>query len=399
MNEPDVSDLLSVQQAIAILDATQVFPRPVRLPLAQTVGLYLAEDLRCDRDSPPFDKSLMDGWAVRAVDLSNAPRELSIAGQIAAGQSGAALEPGKTVAIMTGAPLPAGADAVVPIELASADSNRVLFHEPVIPGRFIARRGNESRAGDVALKAGAKMGPAQIAVGASIGAASPSVFASPSVAVLSTGDELVPYDQTPSGPQIRSSNTPMLLALLARYNCLAADLGITPDDPQKTRQSIVAGLKHDVLLISGGMSMGAHDYVPAILHQLGADMKITKLRIKPGKPFVFAQMPGGKFVFGLPGNPVSAFVCTVRFVSRLLTKIAGGLPRDQMFSGILATPLEANGPREFYQPAHLDGQRLTPLSWKGSADIFTLARANALLVRPENQGLQPSGTAVHFLEI
>jgi molybdopterin molybdotransferase len=287
----------------------------------------------------------------------------------------------------------------VPIEQTSPGSDRVVFREPTVSGRFIARQGNEARAGDVVLKAGTPMGPAQIAVAAAIGAATVPVFAAPSVAVLSTGDELVPFDKTPLGPQIRSSNTPMLLALLARYHCRAIDLGIAPDDPEQIRASIVAGLQHDVLLISGGMSMGAHDYVPAILRQLGADLKITKLRIKPGKPFVFAQMPGGKFVFGLPGNPVSAFVCTARLVSRLLAKIAGGKPRAIDRTGVLTSPLEANGPREFYQPAELDGQRLTPLTWKGSADIYALARASALIVRPENHPPQLAGAAVHFLEI
>jgi molybdopterin molybdotransferase len=191
----------------------------------------------------------------------------------------------------------------------------------------------------------------------------------------------------------------MLMALLQRQPCRASDLGLVEDDPAVIRERIEAGLNHDVLLVTGGMSMGERDFVPEIFRDLGAEMKITKLRIKPGKPFVFAKMPGGKFVFGLPGNPVSAFVCTTCLVSRLLEKMAGGTPRPQMRSAPVARSLVANGNRTFFQPATFDGRAITPLHWRGSADIFTLGQANALLVRPEDQAAQPAGAVVEFMEL
>jgi len=402
MDQPDISNLITVQQAISIVDSAAIQSRRVRVEMEQALGFYLAEDLASDRDAPPFDKSLMDGYAVRSADLRTIPCELAIVETIAAGQaSQTILEPGQAMAIMTGAPLPAGADTVVPVEATeiSSDSHQVLIRENIAAGRNIARRGCDVNGGSVVLKAQMRIGPAQIAVAASIGAVNLPVFAPASVAVLGTGDELVRPDQSPGESQIRSCNNAMLMALLRRFPCRAIDLGLVWDDPQAIEEKIKQGLSHDVLLITGGMSMGERDFVPGILRKLGGELKITKLRIKPGKPFVFAEMPGGKFVFGLPGNPVSAFVCTFRLVSRLLMRMAGGPPEQRLAVAPLALPLDANGPREFYQPAIFDGKELHPLKWIGSADVFTLGRANSLMIRPENQPALPVGFAMEFLEI
>lgn len=402
MSEPDVSNLMTVERATAIIDATTVRPRVVRTNLAECLGLFLAEDLECDRDVPPFDKSLMDGYAVRAGDVQTVPRELVVVGSVAAGESAVSiLQSGQAMSIMTGAPLPAGADAVVPVEATEiiGGSNRVLIREMTGGGRFIARRGSDAAGGSVALKSGTRLGPTQIAVAASVGAAVVPVFGPPSVAVLGTGDELVGPDRTPIGSQIRSCNNAMLMALLRRFPCRATDLGLVLDEPAAIEDKIKLGISHDILLVTGGMSMGERDFVPEILRRLGGDLKITKLRIKPGKPFVFAEFEGGKFAFGLPGNPVSAFVCTVCLVSRLLMRMAGGPAAERVRVAPLARGLEGNGPRAFYQPAIFDGQTLTPLKWKGSADIFTLSHANSLIVRPENQPPQPMGAAMEFIEI
>jgi molybdopterin molybdotransferase len=345
---------------------------------------------------------VMAGYAVRTADVQRIPCELAVVGTVAAGGAvDSILQPGQAMSIMTGAPLPVGADAVVPVEATRSisGSNRVMIREPVAGGRFIARRGSDAAAGSVLLRSGARVGAAQIAVAASIGVVNLPIFAPPSVAVLGTGDELVAPDQVPAGSQIRSCNNAMLLALLGRFPCRAIDLGIVRDEPGAIEEKIRLGLSHDVLLVTGGMSMGERDFVPEILRRLGGDLKITKLRIKPGKPFVFAEMPGGKFVFGLPGNPVSAFVCTVCLVSRLVMRMAGGPLAEKMRVAPISQAVEANGPRMFYQPAIFDGRALTPLKWKGSADIFTLSRANSLLVRPENQAAQPSGAAMEFIEI
>jgi len=403
MSELEVSDLMTVQQAMGIIDAVQVRLRAEQVALERCAGLHLAEDLISDRDAPPFDKSLMDGYAVRAADLGKLPRELAVVDHIAAGGSASlALHEGEAMAIMTGAPLPAGANAVVPIEQTEkvGASNRVRFHEPTGLGRFVARRGSDAAAGSVVLKVGTRLGAAQIAVAASIGVTTNvPVYCAPSVAVLGTGDELVSPEQTPAANQIRSCNNPMLMTLLRHYPCRAIDLGLVKDDPGAITERIEAGLANDVLLITGGMSMGERDFVPGILTRLGAEMKITKLRIKPGKPFVFATMPGGKFVFGLPGNPVSAFVCTICLVSRLLEKLAGGTPRSEMRTAPLVRSLVANGNRMFFQPAIFDGHTVTPLQWRGSADVYTLGQANALIVRPENQPPQPAGAIVEFMEL
>jgi molybdopterin molybdotransferase len=402
MPDPEISDLITVPQAMQIIDAAEISPRSITIPLSDSSGLYLSADLKNDRDAPPFDKSLMDGYAVIASDLATVPRELAVIDRIAAGGSAArAIQPGEAAAIMTGAPLPAGADAVVPVESTEilAGNNRVLIRQSVPARKFVASRGSDALAGAVVLKSGSRIGPAQIAVAAAIGVVDLPVYAPASVAVLGTGDELVAPDKKPRGNQIRSSNNPMLMMLLQRYPCRAIDLGLVHDDPAIIEQRIRAGLDHDVLLVTGGMSMGERDFVPGILRKLGGEFLITKLRIKPGKPFVFAKMPGGKFVFGLPGNPVSAFVCTLCFVRRLLQRIAGGKPTVIYRVAPLAAELEPNGNRAFYQPAIFNGRVLAPLQWKGSADIYTLAQANALLIRPEHQPAQDVGASIEFIEI
>jgi molybdopterin molybdotransferase len=387
MDEP-VSNLMTVADAIALIDALPVTPRRIAVPLSAAAGFVLADDLSADRDFPPFDKSLMDGYAIRGADSANV---LEVIGEIAAGQmQAAAIGPNQAVAVMTGAPIPPGADAVVPIEdTDSPDAfveigNKLRVRKQCRTGNCIARRGSDCKQGSTVLAAGAKLSAPQIAVAASIGASKLQVWDRPRCAVFATGGEIVAVNQTPQPAQIRNSNNPMLSALLARFCGTVRDLGVVPDDRAAISQRIRDCLHDDVLFITGGMSMGKYDYVPSILRELGGELKITKLAIKPGKPFVLAAMPDGKYVVGLPGNPVSAFVCTLRLASRLLIRIAGGKPSNQTRQILLAVPIPANGPREFYQPAIINDGKVRPLNWKGSADIFTLAKADALIVRPPN---------------
>jgi molybdopterin molybdotransferase len=403
MSDPEVSNLLTVAQAIAVIDAVPVTPRTVRLPLQECRGLCLAQDVAADRDYPPFDKSLMDGYAVRAADVANAPATLRLVGEIAAGHvSARPLNPGECIAIMTGAPIPDGADGVVPIEETSRVDQTVTIHKSADPARFIARRGADTRGGDVILRKGLRLESAQLAAAAAVGAHELTVHPRPRVAVLATGDELVPIDAAPMGSQIRNSNSPMLVALLHRLGCDVTDLGVARDDPQTIRAAIDRGLTFDALFVTGGMSMGAYDFVPRILADAGFDPRVTKLRIKPGKPFVFAVRENC-VAFGLPGNPVSGFVCTVRLASRLIARLCGGGVVERWLPARLATALPPNGPREFYQPARIDwtpeGPVATPLKWKGSADLFTLANADALLVRAENEPPLSAGATVRVLEI
>jgi molybdopterin molybdotransferase len=276
--------------------------------------------------------------------------------------------------------------------------------------------------GQVVLRAGTMLEAAGLAAAASVGAARLKVFAAPRVAIFATGDEIVPFDSTPRPAEIRNSNNIMMGALLRRMGCRVVDLGIIPDKPESIRQALIKAMALDAAVVSGGMSMGRYDYVPAILKELGAELKISKLRIKPGKPFIFSsvdraavaakKMQGDPYgvpaegvcqVFGLPGNPVSGFVCLLRLASRLFARMNGGAPEERWMSGKLSAPLDANGPREFYQPVLLERTAnellVRPLPWKGSADLFTLAAAHGLMVRAENELALPEGSRVKVMEL
>jgi molybdopterin molybdotransferase len=425
MSEPDVANVISVAEAIRIIDSTLVAPRTTRMRLREAQGTRLAREVVSDRDYPPFDKSLMDGFAVRAGEVANVPVELRVAGEIAAGQWYTRMvEAGEAVAIMTGAPMPPGADGVVPVEDVAKGEGSIRVNRSTAAGRFIARRGSDIAKGEVVLEKGVRIGAAQIAVAATVGVGMLDVFARPTAAVLATGDELVQIGETPGPAQIRNCNSVMLYALLRRMGCEVTDLGIAPDNPKDIRDALAEGMRRDLLLVSGGMSMGEYDFVPKILAEMGVELKITKVRIKPGKPFIlgvgtkrvipgamdeksYADMthslpPAGQekcYVFGLPGNPVSGYACTVRLASRLIGRLSGGEVEEQWIEGKLATAIGSNGPREFYQPVIVDETGVTLLDWKSSGDVFTLARANGLMVRPENDPPRNKGDNVKVLSL
>ena len=419
MADDDASGLMTVAQAIEVLDQTPVRPRIEQVALAASAGRRLAEDRVADRDYPPFRKSLMDGYAVRASEVRDAPAALRVVGEIFAGMSPArALSVGEAMAIMTGAPMPAGADGVVPFEeveqrLGLGKTIRTV--RPVDAARYVVARGSDCPARQTVLHRGQIMGPAQIAVAATIGATTLAVYVRPRVAILGTGDELAGADDIPGPAAIRDSNTPMLAALLTQLGCEVIDIQRVGDDPELIAAAIARATASDALFITGGMSMGTHDHVPRLLREAAMDLRISKLRIKPGKPFAFAvrssdvqESPHHGLVLGLPGNPVAAFILTVRLAARVLTRIAGGKPEDRWRRAQLATDLLANGGREFYQPALLtcaDADSpsglpdLMPIQWKGSADSFSLAAANALLVRPANDPARQAGETVAALEM
>ena len=273
----------------------------------------------------------------------------------------------------------------------------------------VALAGSAVRAQTVVLRKGTTLAAAQIAVLASVGLAEVDVFAPPRVALLATGDELVEVGR-PVGPaQIRNCCSPLLTALLRPMGCEVTDLGIVGDRMLMLRRAINRGLEFDAFFVTGSMSRGKHDYVPRLLAELGVQLKIAQLRIRPLTPLVFG-LAEHCMVFGLSDNPVSGFVCTLRLASRLLARMSGGAVVERWVTGRLLEGLPANGPSEFYQPARLtvppgsssaknEFAAVMPLERKGSGDVFTLAVANALLVRAENEPPAPKGTMVRVLEI
>ena len=441
MSDLGLDTLRTVDEAIAILDALPVRVAPPR-PADARRRPALAADVLADRDYPPFDKSLVDGYAARSADLATAGASLPCVGEIAAGHAwtGGAIAPGACVAIMTGAPLPRGVDCVVPVEETTSGAGQVHFATIGRAGRSIARRGSDAWAGSVVLRAGESIGAAQIAVLAQVGRLPPDLGSIPNrptagrlgarrdgdatlplrAHVLTTGDEVVPHDADAVPPDaIRDANGPMLVALLAALG-VAATRSHVGDDPADVREAIDRLSRgHDLLFITGGMSMGRHDHVPATLRALGFDLPITKVRIKPGKPFVVGTMAeeretgregpsrdqsasrvSRRIVIGLPGNPVSGFCCTLRFAARVIRRMQGEPAGGDLRDAALTLPLSPNGPREFYQPAMLESLGgVTPLDWKGSADVFTLARADALIVRSVDEPARDAGATVRVLPI
>jgi molybdopterin molybdotransferase len=357
------------------------------VPLTEVLGRVLAEDVRTDVDLPPFDRSAMDGYAVRASDVAQAPVVLEVAGQIRAGQwPDQRLPPGQAVQVMTGAPVPAGATAVQPVEKTRAidGGRRVEILEPVATGSHIARQGAEGHAGDEVLARGVTIDPASVAVLASVGKAKVLVGRRPTVSILITGDELVDVWDQPTRGRIRNSNGYALMAQARWAGAEARALGVVPDQAPRIAEAVRAGFASDVLVISGGVSAGAFDLVEEVLARFDVGFLFTKVAIKPGAPLVFGRR-GDKLVFGLPGNPVSAQVTFDLFVRAALLRMQGArvVTRPQVEVELLESVTNRSGRRN-HLPArvHLDGGRLVaePLRSVGSADVVAHARANALVV-------------------
>ncbi len=319
--------LISIEEARTRVLA-EALPLPVETrAITDALGLVLAEDIVAQHDVPPFDNSAMDGFALRAADTVDAgpdnPVTLAVIETLAAGHvADHSLEPGKAIKIMTGAPIPIGADAVVQSEHVEEADGSVKIFEPARPGRNIRRAGEDVGAGDRVLTSGTALWPAEIGLLASLGHPEVQVHRLPRVAVLSTGSELVDVDQ-PLGPgQIRNSNSYSLRAQCKQLGIDAVALGIVPDDYQRTRELIAEGLEYDVLLTSGGVSVGQFDFVKDVQDALGVERRLWGVSMKPGKPLAFG-VRGTTLVFGLPGNPVSAMVSFELFVRPALMRLMG----------------------------------------------------------------------------
>jgi molybdopterin molybdotransferase len=374
-----------------------------RVRLSELLGLRLAEDVISRVDSPPFDKSQVDGYAISTNDASETLHELELV--TAGGVPSQAVRPGTTIRVMTGAPTPEGADAVVKWEDCDVRPDGTIRNPAaeVMSGSCILRRGTAFHVGQTVLTAGKLIGPLDIALLAEIGQAEAGVYPRPCVGVLPTGDELVAAHEAVGPGKIRNSNGPMLLASLEAENATPVDLGVGRDDPADLRAKIALGLECDVLLVSGGVSAGVKDLVPGVLAKLGVQEVFHQVRVKPGKPLWFGVREDGKrrvLVFGLPGNPVSTLVSFRLFVLPALRALAGeAFASPATERGVLSKPFEHRGGRPTYFPCRRDGDQVEPLDWKGSADLATLTQANCLVALPAGDYRLEAGAAVDVLSL
>jgi molybdopterin molybdotransferase len=371
------------------------------VPLREALGRVLAHDIVSDRDYPPFDRSIRDGYAVRAAD-THPNAQLNCVGELKAGHTPSiSVSAGGCIQIMTGAPLPAGADAVVMIEHTSREGDSVKLDRAVKSGQHVVRKGSEQEAGRTVLAAGTRLGFAELAAAAQVGAAHPVVTRKPRVVVLSTGDEVVDFASTPGPFQIRNSNSVSLGAQIAMLGGEAVILGNANDSLEELRTKISAGLGADALILSGGVSMGKYDLVEPVLGELGAEFVFDAVAIRPGKPVVFAICKG-KPVFGLPGNPVSTMVTFDLFVQPAIDILAGAEARPLSFiEATLTAPLAEKPGLTHFLPARLtwrdDSPDVCPIAWQGSGDVVAMAHANCLLVVPPERERIEAGQKVQVL--
>jgi molybdopterin molybdotransferase len=371
-----------------IIEIAGTVKRPLlreAVEIEQAFGRILAEPVLADRDYPPFDRSTRDGFAVRSADVSSPGARLDCIGELRAGGAfKGALGPEQCIEIMTGAAIPQGADAVVMIEHTKREGRTIILDREAKPGDHIVPHGTEARKGTSLIAAQARIGYVEMALAAQAGATRLEVFASPRVAILSTGDEVVDA-RTPPGPlQVRNSNGISLEVLTRTAGAQPIQLGNVPDDKSALRAAIERGLEADILVLSGGVSMGKYDLVEQVLAELGAEFHFTGVAIRPGRPAVFATCRH-RLVFGLPGNPVSTMVTFELFVLPAIDLLSGGVPRPvPIFRAKLATPVHEKGPMTHFLPARIEWEgreaRVEQLRWQGSGDIVALALANGFLV-------------------
>ena len=389
--------MLSFEAALATIQQTllesKTEPPSENLRLDHAHGRVLAEDVLADRDYPPFHRSTRDGFAVRAADVARFPAILTCRGEIRAGEpSTAIVGPGECIAIMTGAPLPTGADAVVMLEYAAVEEDRVKVERPVTPGKNVVRRGSEAPSGSHVLNRGRRLGAGEIGLLASVGKAQVRVFLQPRVAILPTGDEVVPIDCQPDWFQVRNSNAFALASQVSDAGGIPHRLPVAPDEKQALRRLIEEGLESDLLLLSGGVSKGKFDYVRQVLEELDAEIFVQGVAIRPGKPLVFGRAKG-KPLFGLPGNPVSTFVTFEIFVRPALRQLSGAEFEAPIFlRARLAEPLKQRLGLTAFMPARVEPRGGEPfvslVSWQGSGDLVGIAAANCFLViHPEQAEL------------
>ncbi len=400
--------MISVAEAIQLVKAqTRTLPSE-RVALADALGRVLAEDVIADSDLPPFNRAQMDGYAVRSTDLVTVPVRLRVVGEAAAGRGWHQLmHAGEAVRIMTGAPVPAGADSVQQVELTrELDGGAIVeIDKATTPGQFITAHASEVRRGETVLVAGAEINAAMMAALASFGYAEVRVGARPRVCVLATGTELVAINEKPAPDQIRDSNSYSLGAYAALAGARPERLPLAGDDIKILEREISeAATRSDALILSGGVSMGVYDFTKAALHALGAEIFFERISLRPGKPTVFARL-GETLIFGLPGNPVSVSV-TFNLFARTALRVMQGARDATMIEeqAILAHGVRGAVERESYLPALMEtneaGQLLAvPLKWGGSSDFVAFARATALINVPQGVKILEAGANVKIVRL
>ena len=388
-----------------VLDSTRPLD-PARIPLHEALGMALAEDVASDVDMPPFNKSAMDGFAIVAADLEETPRTLPVVQDIPAGAVPAGpIQAGQCARIMTGAPVPDGADTVVRVEdtQPGPSPDEAVFLKATDKGKNICWKAEDVAVGDVVLRAGHLVRAPETATLAACGRTAVRVYRRPAVAVLSTGNEVVPIDRVPAAGQIRDANSHYLRARLRRLGIEAVGLGIARDDEAALREALSRGMECDVLALSGGVSMGDYDLVPGILNELGTEILFDSVAMQPGRPTVFGRC-GDTAVFGLPGNPVSVLVASELFLVPAVRKMMGHahLTAPRRTARLAADARHRPG-RLAHVPGVLSegesGWSVRPLPYHGSAHIHSLSQANCLIVLPHATAVVEAGAEAEVVEL
>ncbi len=395
--------LLPVDDAIAAILQRVPAPTAEQVSLADAAGRVLLEPLIATHDQPPFNASAMDGYAMRAADVVDGHR-LSIIGTSQAGAGfSSTVGPGQAVRIFTGAPVPDGADTVIMQEEAVVEDGHVSFTAPARPGHSVRPLGNDFARGERLVEPGTRLTAMQLAVAAAANTATLTVAKRPRLALLATGDELVLPGQQLGPDRIVASNSFGLAALFAPYAATIADHGIARDDRNELRSKLAAifASEPDVLITTGGASVGDHDIVQEILVELGVTLDFWRINMRPGKPLMFGTR-GKTLVFGLPGNPVSALVTAIVFIKPALRRWLG-CPEPQSWRLPLAGPTPPNSARRHFMRAQLlhtpTGPELLPISQTDSGHTSSLANADMLIIQPEHDPGRRPGAIVEAIVI
>jgi molybdopterin molybdotransferase len=398
--------LVTYEQALSIVQErigrANPMPPMETVSLDQARGRVLAEDVSADRDLPPFHRALRDGYALRTADLTVLPVVLQCVGEVPAGRSfDGEVKSGQCVSIMTGAPLPVGADAVVMVEHTRPLGEDIEIQRSVRRWENIVLQGSEAAVGACVLPSGRRLQAAEIGLLATVGKTTVPVYRQPSVAILPTGDEVVAVEQRPQWFQIRNSNAATLAAQVTAAGGVPVRLGIAPDRKDVLCEMIEQGLESDLLLLSGGVSLGKFDLVEEALGELGGEFFFQGVAIRPGKPLVFGRVRG-LFFFGLPGNPVSTFVTFELFVRPALALLGGaGFEPPVFLRARLAKPCRQKTGLTTFMPARVWVQNRDPVvelvGWQGSGDLVGLAAANCFLVIHPDQTELTGGDWVDIL--